>query len=316
MKMKKYLKRFLAAFFLMTAVFSFAGKNCQAAGLEQIKASAHSVTVRWNLREDALRYLIYVGTCNADSSLYAAVDDSVMKIKIRGLPNGSSSYVRVDYEYRDRSGAVRTKLAGYTAAARTLPGKVQNVRQTGWYDRAESCSVGWDKIDGADSYEYIVRNGKGRKIAAGKAGNNVGTVRINRVAASKICTISVRACIVVDGEEIYGDWSAPCCLFAQPHILTARVLGDRLTIQWERVKNADGYDVFVSFGSTDGYLKVSTEDKFGNTAVISQFGGKKITDETTYYVYVTAKKKVGKQILSGGRYFYKNTKNNDTGYFS
>lgn len=313
--MKKYQKRFLAAFFFMMAVFSFSGRNCQAAGLEQTDASAHSVTVRWDLREGALHYLIYVGTCNADSSLYAAVDDSVMKIKIRGLPEGSSSYIRVDYEYRDRSGAVRTKLAGYTASARTLPGTVQNVRQTGWYDRAESCSVEWDRMDCADGYEYVVRNRKGRKIAAGKIRSNTGTARINRIVASEICTISVRACITVGGKETYGEWSDPCYLFAQPRILTAIVSGNRLIIRWGRVKGAAGYDIYMSSEGTAGYEKVKSAGKSADTVTITQFRGKEITEKNIYYVYVTAKKKAGAQLLSGGRYFYKNTENDDTGYF-
>lgn len=316
MKMKKYLKRFLAAFFFMTAVFSFSGKNCQAAGLEQTKATEHSVTVRWDLREDARRYLVYVGTCSADSSLYASVDNSVMTVRIKGLPGGSRSYVRVDYEYRDRSGALRTKLAGYTASARTLPGTVQNVRQTGWYDRSGSCSVSWDRMDCADGYEYIVRDGKERKIAVGKIRSNTGAARINRIVASRICKISVRACAVIGGEEIYGEWSDPCYLFAQPHILAANVTGNGLVIQWGCVKGASGYDVYVSRRGEAGYTKVKSAGKSENSAIVLQFEGEKITGENTYYVYVTAKKKIGKQILNGNAYFYKNTENGTTGYFS
>ncbi len=314
--MKEYLKHFLAGCLLMTAVFFlFSAQNCEAAGLEQTGAAKHSVTVRWDLKEDALRYLIYVGTCNADSRLYAKADASVMTMKIRGLAAGSSSYIRADYEYMDKDGRIKTKLAGYTASAKTLPDAVQNVRQTSWYDRAESCSVSWDRMDCADGYEYIVRNRNGRKIAAGKVKGGGTSARINRIAAQEICTIQVRACVTVGGEEICGDWSEPCFLFAQPHIRKLFVSGGGLRVQWRRIKGASGYDVYVFRKGSGGFVKAKSVGESENSVLLLQAGGEKISEENIYYVYVTAKKKTGKQILNGGRYFYKNTKNDDTGYF-
>ncbi len=314
--MKKYLKRFFAGcLFAAVLFFLLPGENSRASGLEQTGASEHSVTVRWNLKEDALRYLIYVGTSNADSTLYASADDSVMTWEIDSLLSGSRNYVRVDYEYMDTSGDIRTKLAGYTAAARTLPGKVQNVRQTGWYDRTESCSIAWEKMACADGYEYMLTDRKGQTVARGRVRGGTETARLNRIPSSEVCTVLVRAYIELGEEEIFGEWSDPSWVFAQPRIQNVRVSKGKLKIQWKRIAGVSGYDIYVSRSGRSGYKKVKSVGGASSSIVLKRFGGKKISGKNVYYVYVIAKKKAGKRTVSGERYFYRNTKNKNKGYF-
>nr|MCR5101327.1 hypothetical protein [Butyrivibrio sp.] len=80
----------------------------------------------------------------------------------------------------------------------------------------------------------------------------------------------------------------------------------KLIVNWEKLSNASGYEVYVSKKQNSGYKKrKSTNNASTVTATISKLNGSKFNAKKTYYIYVVAKKTVsGTTYKSSVNYVY------------
>lgn len=303
--MRKKLKT-LAVGIVFAATLLFAPVvKADAAGMTQTNLAADSITFQWEPQAGALQYNIYVGTNYSDATLYASVGAGQTTATISGLPAGSERYVNVKYEklnYRNE------KVEYYVATDtfKTLPGKVTGVRQSKWWYFIEDFSATWDNMEAADKYEYIIRTSGGKKVKEGDAYSN--SASCSTASNKKIYTVQVRAVETINGQTYYGEWSDKAYCFTQPRITYIKGTGNKISLKWNKVDGATGYDIYVSTKPKTGYKKVKSVKKNTNSVTITKIGKSKVSSKKKYYVYIATVKKVGKTKYDSGRLYYWNTK--------
>lgn len=315
--MKKGLHIISFSTILFIFMLAFApNMKADAASITQTAATQNSATITWEAPTygNVTAYKVYTRTTGADYVLYATLDASQTSVQIDNLPAGCERGVRVEYDYYSTYNPSKTynSSVGYTNI-KTIPGKVTGFKQDRWYYFALSFEAVWDRQEGADGYEYIIKTDKNKVKASGTTTSS--TLWVDKISNQVIYSGQVRAFSTINGVKYYGDWSDTIYFFTQPRITKAKVSGNKLTVKWKKVGGATGYDIYVSTKKTTGYKKVKSVSSKKASATISKLGKKKFSKKKTYYVYVATKKKVNGVTSTSGRLYYWNTKNSGYGYF-
>ena len=116
--------------------------------------------------------------------------------------------------------------------------------------------------------------------------------------------VIVRSYVILDNNaKKYGDFSDTFTTFAQPVIsetddgFSVSVKNGKMTVKWEKVNEAQGYEVYVSHKKNNGYKKVKTiTSKSTTRATIKKFNGKRFNKNSEYYVYVVGTRKTNGKI--------------------
>lgn len=320
--MKKKIMTWLSGIFLVCMmILAMPSVKAEAYGLTQTSATQDTITIAWSPEAKALNYKVYLVTrdeaYNSIETLYQTLTPDVTNATITGVQPGSKVNVKVTYDCPNWN---NTQIYTYTCASSsdlfTLPGKVQNVRQEKWWYWINQLSVVWDKQEGVDGYEFIVKDSKNKTVTKGTS-NYAGSANLDvrNVKNSMVYTVQVRAYKYYSGKTCYGDWSTKTYCFTQAQVKKAKVSKKKLTVKWAKVNGATGYDIYVSTKPQSGYKKVKSVGKNTTSSTITKLSGKKFNAKKTYYVYVVTKKKVGKKTNTSGRLYYWNTKSTSFGYF-
>jgi len=309
--MKKGMKKLVLAMFVMVATLVFAPKvDAKAYGITQTNPAKNSITVTWTAKDDATAYYVYVGEDYSTSTLVATLPANATSYTINGLPAGCERYVGVKYKnVRGYEGSV-----GSEYDCRTIPDAMTKVYQERWYYFLKSFNVEWEPLEAADTYEYILYNAKGKKLASTTT-YSTSMSYSKKVSNNMIYNIKVRAVSEICGQKYYSAWSNTCYCFTQPRVKSVKASNGKLQIKWQKITGATGYDIYVSTKPTTGYKKVKSVGKSKSSVTIKKFKGKKIKSSKKYYVYVASKKKVGKTTSTSGRLYYWNSKNKKSDYF-
>ena len=287
-----------------------------ATGLSQTDAQQTSITVSWTAEANDVAYRVFYG--EDYSSLQQVGGDlppTTTSHTISGLKPGTGYHVKIENDYKLSSETLYTK--SISGNFKTLPGKVSGVNQQRWYYYIKKMDIGWDKQTGVDEYEYEVKNNKGKVVSKGTTRWN--SADVSKISNTVVYTVKVRAISTIMGTKHVGEWSSNAYCFTQPHLgekgTYARVSKGQLQVKFPKVNGATGYDVMVSTKPTSGYKKVKSLSAKKNSVSVAKVGGKKVSGKKTYYVYVVAKKKVGKTTYTSGKLYYWSTKNSSMGYF-
>lgn len=317
--MKKRMKTvLLTCMTFLLLLIMIPGTKVNAASLEQTDATQNSITIAWEAQNKALNYQIVLITYDKQyqrtETLLATLPATQTSYTISRLSAGTAYSIQVKYDYPGYSSTYSSPL-GYLYNAKTLPGKVTNVKQSRWYYFIKSFQTEWDKQTAADGYEYQVTTSSNKKKASGESSYN--NLSVEKIKNNMVYIVRVRAYTVLNGQKIYGPWSDKCYCFTQPRITGIKQSGNKLTIKWGKVSGATGYDVYLSTKKTSGYKKVKSVGSKTNQVTISKFKGKKLSTKKTYYFYIVTKKKVGRITNKSGRLYYWNSKQgvNTFGYF-
>lgn len=318
--MKKLLKLMLSTSLLFLLVVCLAPASKAEAAVKQNGIAKNSITLSWDAEKDAVNYQVYIdagSNYTREWTLYKTLAPSQTSITITGLPAGCEKSIRVEYEYYSYDGTkTYTSVAGTVYDAKTLPGKVTGLKQEKWWYFALVFDATWDKQEGADGYEYIVKDSKGKKKASEKKASLFTSFSVSKISNNQIYTAQVRAYTEFEGKTYYGEWSNTAYFFTQPRVNKASVSKNKLQIKWGKVSGATGYDVYVSTKPRTGYKKVKSVGKKVSSVTIKKFKNKKISSKKKYYVYVATKKKVGKTTYTSGKLYYWDTKSTSFGYFT
>lgn len=314
--MKKTTRNLFVTCFLMAFLsFVFQPSNAAASGLTQSNPSINSITVNWEPESRATGYKVYIRD-GVQDTLYTSLPAGSTSVTITNLPASTEKNIVVKYLQPSSSGNQIYELTLSSGMFKTLPGKVTNVHQKRWYYHINIVDVSWNRQDSVDGYEYKIAKSNGKKVASKTInGSYTNYFSQNKVSNSMVYTVRVRAFSTICGQKKYGAWSDKCYCFTQPQLKTAKVSNNRLTVKWNKVSGATGYEIYVSQKPTKGYKKVKTVGKKVTSATIAKFKGKKFSSKKTYYVYVKTIKKVGKKKYDSGKLYYWNTKTNASGYF-
>ena len=313
--MKKSIQKLFAALFVMAATLILTPSVDAKAALTQVNPAKDSITVQWEPEDRVINYMVYVGTSSSDAALAATLPATATSYKIANLPAGVERYVKVEYTYKSSYGdKVYDSSVGSIWDARTIPVVVNNVKQERWYYYLKSFNVEWDKLEAADSYEYELYNSKGKKLKSGTT-SSTSISHSKKVSNNMIYKVRVRATSKVAGQTYTTAWSPYCYCFTQPRVKSVKVSGNKLTVKWQKITGATGYDIYVSTKKTKGYKKVKSVGKNASSVTIKKFKGKKFKSSKRYYVYVAATKKANGKKYDSGRLYYWNSKDTSSGYF-
>ena len=296
--MKKSIQKLLMAAFVMAATLILAPSvDAKAYGITQVNPATDSITMTWTAKEDAVAYNVYVGEDYSTATLCGQLPATSTSATITGLLPGSEYYVAVKYLKLTSSGTTSEYAVGSEYDARTVPTVVTGLNQDRWWYYIKVLDVKWDNVESADSYEYEIRNAKGKKVASGTS--TYPNCELRKVSNKMVYQVRVRATSTICGQTFTTPWTNWAYCFHQP-MIKGRHNGGSISISWGKITGATGYDVYVSAKKDSGYKKVKSLGKNKTSYTITKCGGKKIKSNKKYYVYVVAKKKVGKTTYDSG----------------
>lgn len=318
--MKKMLQKICMGCFLLVAGLLMAPPvKSEAADLVQTAPSANSITVQWETPEGEIdKYHVYAGSSYSDLTEVGTLPATATSATIGGLAQGSVRCVQVKYDkWNYNKTDVYTYTVGSIWDAKTIPGQVKNVRQDRWYYYIKTFDATWDSIASADGYEYIVRTSSGKVKARGtmRAYSSTPQANVRKISNSMVYTVQVRAYSEICGRKYYGPWSQKGYFFTQPRVKSVQNSKGRLTVKWDKVSGATGYNVYVSTRKNKGYKKVKTVGNRTSSVSLSKVLGKKVSSSKRYYVYVSTLKRVGKKTYTSGKLYYWNSRDKSSGYF-
>lgn len=299
------ISRYLLALCVAIVLMGIIGIEAKAA-MNQTAQNQTSITISWAPNSRAEAYYVRIGAdyTSAGAAQPVTLQPNQTSYTFNNLQPGTEYYATVSYKYTNYSGEARTSECAY-GRIKTLPGKVTGVNQVKWWYFIENVEVKWADQTGVDGYEFIMKDEKGKTI---KAASTYGTSTSSSVKNNMVYNIVVRAYSTINGQKYYGDWSDKAYLFTQPMVKKATVTGGKLKLTWEKTNGVTGYDIYISNKEKTGYKKVKSVGKNKSSVTLSKFNGKKFSAGKTYYVYLVAKKKVGKTTYTSGRLYTYNVK--------
>lgn len=304
-KKSKNIIKSVLAMFVMVMAFTVTGITAQASGLTQTNQTKNSITVSWTAPTNVINYTARIATDYSSISSAKGVNLSATATSytFTNLTPGTEYYIKISYTYKS-SYSNKTYDSYYSLSdAITLPGKVTGVKQSTWWYYANSVDFTWDKQSAA-KYEYVVKTNKGKiqkKNLNGSSSNTGSCSTKNTVVYS----LQVRAYVTINDKNYYGDWSDTAYLFCQPMITEKKssLKNGKLKITWNKVSGVTGYDIYVSNKEKSGYKKVKSVSSKKNSITLTKFKNTKIKKSKKYYVYIVAKKKVGKTTYTSGKHY-------------
>lgn len=313
MESKKMIKNLFAAF-VMVMAFAVTGITAHAATLTQTGLTKNSLTIQWDKPSYGTPTAYYVGIGSDYTSAKTQAQGKAIPVPnlatsytFNNLTPGTKYYVSVYYSYLTTYGTEGFTSVNYISDAVTLPGKVTGVKQTKWWYYIKSVDFAWNEQTAA-KYEYVVKNNKNKKIYSYTTSSSRGSCS-KSIKNNMLYTVKVRAYVTCNGKDYYGDWSDAAYLFTQPMVSKASISGSKLKVSWGKINGVTGYDVYVSTKEKSGYKKVKSVSKSKGSATISKLKGKKFSKKKKYYIYIVAKKKVGKKTYTSGRHYTYEVKN-------
>ncbi|MCR5418989.1 MAG: fibronectin type III domain-containing protein [Lachnospiraceae bacterium] len=267
-------------------------------GVKQTAATANSITVAWTA-SDATSFDVEIQDLSVDNSkrtwVKKATGVKTTSYTITGLTSGNKYEVKVT-GYKGSDSDYATLYDG-----KTLIDKMRKVWEDQYYHFAQIADIDWEKLPAADGYEYKFSNYKGKVIESKKVSGYSTSVSFYKLQTSTIYTFSIRAYQTFNGQTTYTPWES-INVFEQAWVKSVKKSGNKLTIKFDPVKGATGYEIYVSSNPKKGYKKVKTLKKNKRSVTIKKVGKTKISKKKKWYVYVITKKKNDR---SGKVYYWK-----------
>lgn len=240
-----------------------------------------SAVISWDKVSDATGYVIY--SYGSNSSYIGKTTANSFKLK--DLKPDTSRKIIV-YSYINQDGKNWFSRASSAFTVVSAPAAVTSVRTT---DITQTSAVlRWNKAVGADSYAvYQYRKGKGWVYVAATKSNSYTL----KGKAGSVYQYSVRAVSSSGSMKLYSDLSESCYVVFRPAQtkLVASPGKNSVTLKWNKVSGANGYEVFID--TKNGYQKLKTLSASANTYEVTG-----LKRQTAYTFKVRAYTKAGKTV--------------------
>ena len=216
------------------------------------------------------------------------------EVTIKGLKNGRDYTVNYSENVEPGVGTVTVSAAGSTLGEVAVDFVIKPQRPKSLRVRKAtetSLTLTWNEVRGANGYEVYKRSGKKWKKVATVASTEAKIEKLSGAAEYKF---KVRAYVENDGGRIYSKLSETCKTSTKAGkvkitSVVNRGVG-RLTISWNKVKNADGYIVYTSTKKSGGFKEAAVLNGSSRTKCVLQ----KLKSNKKYYVTVKSFVKSGK----------------------
>lgn len=115
---------------------------------------------------------------------------------------------------------------------------------------------------------------------------------ISKVDASTIYKFKIRISNSYKGIVGQSSWSDYVYALPQPVVSVQKLNSGALKLTWNKISKCTGYDVYIKRNGASQYTKVASIGAKKNICIIKKVAGKDISANSSYSVYVVAKKKV------------------------
>lgn len=319
-----HTRKLLAILLLLAGVLLIGKTSAKAAesryyasisNLVQEEWGTNTAGITWKLEYEGSSntvktagYNIYLGTDYSNVALVGT--SSSTSYRFTGLEAGKKYYVKVVPCGEDGSeGSYRS------FALETMPAQVKNFHQDVWWFFIKKLDVTWDRIDTADKIVVSLYNSKGKRVGKAQTLPGYSTSASFSKMKDEVYTVKIQAFRTAGGKTWQTPVSSIKC-FNQARITYSKVVKNKLTVKWGKVKGATGYDIYVSTKPKKGYKKVKSVKAGTSKVTLSRFNRKAFNPKKTYYIYVETKIKNGKKINKSSALYYWNTKDSSDGYLN
>ena len=282
-KILKYLSLSMAMAMMLSLIMVPALKTRAAGAATVTNVTANSMDVSWT--GGTQPYSIGWNE-NADTAKTTpnATGITTNSYKIENLKGGTKYYIVV-------TDSTNTIIA--TNSVATNLAKPSNVRQESWSTKGK-VKVAWDYDGNASGFQVVYTDDDGDQASKDITDINTKSIELD-MKDVRYYKVIIRAYVILDNNsKKYGEFSDTFTTFAQPVIqetddgfAVSVTKGGKLSVKWEKVNEAQGYEIYVSTKKNNGYKRVKKiTSKTTTKATCAKFNGKKFSKNKEYYVYV------------------------------
>lgn len=222
------------------------------------KVHGNNVTLSWQENPKAEKYSVYV---------YSAEEKDYIELAVT-----SNTYVTVsmdkyntEYSFAVKAVAVKNSVTMYSdmsdvAKATTAYTVPENIRVS--EVKSASYKLSWDKIANADSYKIYRLKNDSYVLVATITGNSyvVGNLSFGQIDSYKITAVYKEG--NKKAESGYSDEIMASTIPAQVKNLKAIAKSESVSLTWNKVANADYYNIYQFEDGDYAYLGTATEGAF------------------------------------------------------
>lgn len=128
----------------------------------------------------------------------------------------------------------------------------------------------------------------GKKLSSSR----IKKSEISKVDKSTIYKFKIRISNSYKGVVGQSSWTDYVYAIPQPEVSVKKLSSGALKLTWNKIRKCTGYSVYVKENGASQYTKVASIGAKKNTYTIKKLAGKNISANSSYSVYVVAKKKV------------------------
>ena len=234
-----------------------------SATLTHTKSSTNTIGLKWSEVPGADVYQVVYsqsGTTNEFTK-----ETTGTSVTLKNLSKDARYTIKVCAGKKQTDGTGRAWGLGTTKyGVPVKPTKVEGVKVKGYYQNLSKINITNKAKTCADGYQY--------QLYTAYKGQN---------------------------KETKVSWSSWKYVSPQPDVTKAKNNKSKKGIQinWDKIKGANRYVVYVSNKKDSGYKKFQTTTK--TRTVITKCGKSKLKSGKTYYFYIAPQKKVGNKYVSG-----------------
>lgn len=240
-------------------------KQLAVSGVKMVKIADTTATVSFNKNSNCTSYEVYVTDTNNKVISSVVTQSNTVEIKSLTAEKNYKVYVRgLKQSGNTKTYSAYTSPVSFKTVSPIPPQKVSGIKVAAkGYD---AVSITWNKmtdITGYVVYTYNYQTKAYTKLAVVSASANSYTDK-SKNAITEL-GYSVRAYKTFDGKNIYSDY-ASAVKFTPAKINVAQVTGlnqtdsssTSVTVKWNAVKNATGYQILKYDESSKKYVAVAT----------------------------------------------------------
>lgn len=182
----------------------------------------------------------------------------------------------------------------------TLPGKITGLAVSAY--KKGRVTFQWNGQKNVN-YEYtlVAEDGSDKRtgLFTGKGDGlkDLDSKSFTKLNQNKVYKFRIKASNNINDNKYASDYSNWIYVLPQAEITAAAIKNGKLTVSFDKVKGASGYEVYVSTtNKASKFVKVASVKKNKASVTVKNFKGAKFSNAKTYYVYVAATKKDGKLI--------------------
>ena len=274
------------------------------ATITHTKSTTDSITVNWSAVPGADTYEVEYYT-DSSKAMKCVTTGTSITLKKLAKNEAYTVYITGGRKYADGTTVAWSDSSISKLGIPVKPSNVSGVEVNYYWQNLSEISVRNSTIECADGYQYQLYTAykdKDSKIKTVTTSSTYPQTYIKTSALKKhnFYKVRVRAyALNSKNEKMYGGWSSWKYVSPQPDVTKAKNNKSKKGIQinWDKIKGANRYVVYVSNKKDSGYKKFQTTTKTGT--VIKKCGKSKLKSGKTYYFYIAPQKKVGNKYVSG-----------------